>query len=89
MVFQLIGSANRDPLRIEDPDIFNIHRTRIEHFSFGSGIHFCLGAPLAKLEARVVLETLIAQRPDIRLVPGGLKWQERVQFRGPRSLVLK
>ncbi len=89
MVFQLIGSANRDPLRIEEPDVFNIHRTRIEHFSFGSGIHFCLGAPLAKLEARVVLETLIAQRPDIRLVPGSLKWQERVQFRGPRSLVLE
>lgn len=89
MVFQLIGSANRDPARIEAPDVFNIHRTKIDHFSFGSGIHFCLGAPLAKLEARVVLETLIARCPDIRLVPGSLKWQERVQFRGPRSLVLE
>ncbi|MBX7123473.1 MAG: cytochrome P450 [Opitutaceae bacterium] len=89
MVFQLIGSANRDPARIEAPDVFNIHRTKIDHFSFGSGIHFCLGAPLAKLEARVVLETLIARCPGIRLVPGSLKWQERVQFRGPRSLVLE
>ncbi len=89
MVFQLIGSANRDPARISEPDVFNIHRTRIEHFSFGSGIHFCLGAPLAKLEARVVLETLLAHLPDLRLVPGSLKWQERVQFRGPRSLFVE
>lgn len=89
MVFQLIGSANRDPARISDPDTFNIHRPKIDHFSFGSGIHFCLGAPLAKLEARVVLETLLAYLPDVQLVPDSLKWQERVQFRGPRSLLLE
>lgn len=88
MVFQLIGSANRDPARIDSPDVFNIHRPKIDHFSFGSGIHFCLGAPLAKLEARVVLETLIAHCPDVQLTPGGLQWQERVQFRGPKCLML-
>lgn len=89
MVIQLIGSANRDPQANDDPDRFDITRGKIEHLSLGSGIHFCLGGPLARMEARLVLETLIEQRPGARLVPGSLQWQERVQFRGPKSLVLQ
>ena len=89
MVFQLIGSANRDPQNIKDPDVFDITRHKIEHLSFGYGIHFCLGAPLARMEARVVLETLLACLPDAHVVPGSLQWQERVLFRGPKTLVLR
>lgn len=89
MVFQLIGAANRDPDRIKNPDTFDLSRTKFDYFSFGSGIHFCLGAPLAKLEARIVLETLLTFLPDVSLVPGSFRWQERVQFRGPRSLFLQ
>jgi cytochrome P450 len=48
-----------------------------------------VGAPLARMEARVVLETLIKHLPDARLVPGSMAWQERVQFRGPGRLVLE
>jgi cytochrome P450 len=89
MVFQLIGSANRDPENTENPDVFDITRSKIEHLSFGSGIHFCLGAPLARMEARVVLETLLELMPDVEIVPGSLQWQERVQLRGPKALVVE
>jgi cytochrome P450 len=89
MVFQVIGAANRDPANVNDPEAFNVHRTKIEHHSFGAGIHFCLGAPLARLEARVVLETLFRHLPRARLVPGSLQWQERVQFRGPGRLLVE
>ncbi len=89
MVFQVIGAANRDPANVEDPETFNIHRAKIDHLSFGYGIHFCLGAALARMEARVVLETLIKHLPEARLVPGSMQWQERVQFRGPGRLVVE
>jgi cytochrome P450 len=87
MVFQLIGSANRDPRQFADADSFDIGRGRKNtHLSFGAGIHFCLGAPLARTEASVVLETLLDRVPNARSVPGTMRWQERVQFRGPAAL---
>ena len=86
LVFQLIGSANRDAAAFEDPDRFDLHRGRSPHLSFGKGIHFCLGAPLARLEARIVIETLLDEMPDLRLEEGTVEWQERVQFRGPKAL---
>jgi hypothetical protein len=89
MVFQVIGAANRDPANVEDPETFNIHRAKIDHLSFGYGIHFCLGASLARMEARVVLETLLKHLPDAKLVPGSMQWQERVQFRGPGRLLIE
>ena len=89
MVFQVIGAANRDPANVDDPEVFNIRRAKIDHLSFGYGVHLCLGAPLARLEARVVLETLLKHLPDARLVPGSMQWQERVQFRGPGKLVIE
>lgn len=89
MVFQVIGAANRDPANVPEPEVFNLHRPKIEHLSFGHGIHFCLGAALARMEARIVLETLLAHLPRARLVPGSMQWQERVQFRGPGRLLLE
>jgi cytochrome P450 len=89
MVFQVIGAANRDPANVEDPETFNIRRTKIDHLSFGYGIHFCLGAALARMEARVVLETLLKHMPDARLASDSMRWQERVQFRGPGRLLIE
>lgn len=90
MIFQLIGSANRDPEVFENPDAYDIHRTNAkDHLSFGIGIHFCLGASLARTEASVVLEALIRHVPNLRITDKGYTWQDRQQFRGPGSLWVK
>src|ERR1700751_3980144 len=67
----LLGAANRDPTMFHDPERFDVGRANArDHISFGHGAHFCLGAPLARLEARVVLEELTSRFPALRLVPG-------------------
>ncbi len=90
-VLLLLGSANRDPAVFENPDHVDIHRRNAkEHLSLGYGAHYCLGAPLARLEALVVLEELSARLPSLRLVPGQtLRVQPNTTFRGPLSLLVE
>lgn len=63
----LLGSANRDPEFCENPDVFNIHRPATRHTSFGAGLHFCVGAPLARLELQIALPILFERLPNIAL----------------------
>ena len=63
----LLASANRDPAQFADPDRLDLARNPNPHLAFGHGIHFCLGAPLARLELKSVFSQLIPRFPDMRL----------------------
>jgi cytochrome P450 len=65
-----IGSANRDERQFEHAEQFDVDRGPIRHLAFGHGIHFCLGAPLARLEARIALQAILARLPGLTLTPG-------------------
>jgi cytochrome P450 len=82
-VLLLWASANRDPEVFPDPDRFDIERTPNDHMAFGQGIHFCLGAPLARLEARIAALTVLRRTKTTRLDPKGtLERVDNALFRG-------
>ncbi|HKT37678.1 MAG TPA: cytochrome P450, partial [Ktedonobacterales bacterium] len=82
-----IGSANSDEERFPDAHVFDITRAPNRHLAFGHGIHFCLGAPLARLEARLALEALTARFRDIRRIPDApIRWMESSIVYGVKNL---
>jgi len=83
-----LASANRDGDKFDDADKLDLLRKRARaHISFGFGAHFCLGAPLARLELQIILERLTQRIPDMRLqTPQDFSFIETVQFRGPTTL---
>jgi cytochrome P450 len=87
-VLLMLASANRDPRQFTDPDRLDVRRHPNPHLSFGLGIHFCLGASLARLEAQVALEELLAGIPDYRVESDEIEWFRTPAVRGPASLPL-
>ena len=87
-ILLLMGSGNRDEEVFPDGETLHIDRANAkEHLSFGSGIHYCLGAPLAKLEFKVVLEELTQRIPHLRLTPGQtFEFAYNTSFRAPVDL---
>lgn len=87
-VFLNFASANHQPDRFEEPEVFDIHRPNAnQHISFGKGIHFCLGAGLARAEARITLELLAQRLPSLRLVDDqSFEFFPNITFRGPEQL---
>jgi cytochrome P450 len=86
-VLVLLGAANRDPLHFEKPDVFDITRSPNEHLAFGDGIHFCLGAPLARLESSIAIGTMLNRFPKLRVqTDEDLEYKTSFFFRGLHSL---
>lgn len=85
-VFLLLNAANRDPRRFADPDRLDIRRPDNRHVAFGAGPHFCLGAPLARLEAQIALPALLTRLPGLSLEREAPEWLPSLVFRGMRAL---
>jgi cytochrome P450 len=85
-VLVLFASANRDSRQFENGDEFVLRRNPKDHVAFGYGIHYCLGASLARLEARIAFEELFAHARDLRRGPGAVSFLESGILRGPRTL---
>lgn len=88
MVLGVLASANRDPKHFENPDVVNIARENNKHLSFGQGMHYCLGAPLSRLEAQIALSTLFRRVPNLRvsIAPEQIRWRSGFIVRGLESL---
>lgn len=85
----LLGSANHDAAQFDSPGTLDIGRRDNRHLSFGLGIHFCLGAPLARLEGQVAIGVLLARFPGLRLATDALVWRPGFLFRGVEALPLR
>jgi len=88
LVYALLASANRDPHHFPDPDTLDLSRDPNRHLSFGLGPHYCLGAPLARLEGQIAISALVDRLPALRLSvdPRSLRWRRGLVLRGLAAL---
>ncbi|MFC8449611.1 cytochrome P450 [Kitasatospora sp. NPDC057223] len=87
-VLVVLAAADRDPARFADENVLDLARKDNPHLGFGHGIHYCIGAPLARLEGQAALATLLTRLPDLRLAadPAELRWRGGLIMRGLRAL---
>lgn len=88
-VIAVLGAGNRDPERFADPDRFDIYRQDNRHVAFGWASHFCFGAPLARLEAHVIFETMLRRMPTLQLEIETPTWQDNLSYRGLTALPVR
>ncbi|ANH37619.1 Cytochrome P450 107B1 [Nocardioides dokdonensis FR1436] len=88
-VFVMLAGANRDPEVFEDPDRFDITRKGVGHLGFGVGVHYCLGATLARLEGTVVVPRLLERFPRMELAGEELEWDRVILTRGMKRLPVR
>ena len=70
----VLASADRDPERFADPDVLDVRRADVRHLAFGRGVHYCLGAPPARMEGRIALGTLLRRCPGLRSAVPSRRW---------------
>ena len=86
MVMAFIGAADRDPAQFPEPDRLDITRTDNRHVAFGLGIHFCLGAPLARVEGQIAINTLVSRLPKLALATDRPEYRQSLTLRGLTAL---
>ncbi len=88
LVLAVIGSANRDANYFDQPDTLDVLRNPNKHLAFGQGVHYCLGAPLSRLEGQIAINTLVRRMPNLRLsvAPDQLRWRSSFLLRGLEAL---
>jgi cytochrome P450 len=89
MVMPFIGAADRDPAQFPEPDRLDLSRADNRHIAFGWGIHFCLGAPLARVEGQIAIETLVRRLPRLGLVTEAIEYRQSLTLRGLKELPVK
>ncbi|MGB1287364.1 MAG: cytochrome P450, partial [Aggregatilineales bacterium] len=91
VVLPSLLAANRDPQKFENPNVFDITRQTNPHIAFGHGIHFCLGAPLARMEGRTAMRMLLSRFPDINLAVNAdeLHWNDNILIHGMSALPVR
>jgi len=87
-LFLNLSAANRDPDQFADPEQLDVRRQDNRHLALGHGIHFCVGAPLARLEARLAIPAVLRRLPDLRLETDALQWSDSYVLRGVAALPL-
>jgi cytochrome P450 len=89
MVMPFIGAADRDPAQFPEPDRLDLSRSDNRHIAFGWGIHFCLGAPLARVEGQIAIDALVRRLPGLELVNHQPEYRQSLTLRGLKTLPVK